>query len=381
MMQLIEFFKSNQYNICFATPSSRGEFAYPLEKIGIEVAQIQVNNSEFDLFIKSLNPDVVVYDRFMIEEQFGWRIQDNCPNSITVLDTEDLHSLRKNRRSSLFGKPSSKNEELELRELTSIYRSDISLIISKYEMEFLKGKGIPEGQLLYLPFMEDVPNLADFKVFSERANFVTIGSFLHDPNVDGIRFLKEQVWPSVRKKLPNAEMHIYGSYPSSKVNQLTNLQEGFIIKGRAEDAGEVMNNAKVCLSPLRFGAGLKGKFVDAMKNGTPSVTTPIGAEGMPQGDFWPGYISNSPNELANKAVELYTEENIWKEKQLLGVKLVENYFSKSKFHQILKSRLFDLRSTLPQHRKNNTIGQILRFNTLKSTKYMSKWIEEKNKNQ
>lgn len=379
MMQIIEFFKLQQYNIHFATPASRSEFAYPLEKIGVEVNQIEVNESSFNNYVSDLKPDIVVFDRFMMEEQFGWRVQEECPEAITLLDTEDIHSLRKTRKSDINGKPSSKNKELSLREIASIYRCDLALIISKFEVEFLKGKGIPEYQLYYLPFMEDLPNKKNFKSFNERAHFTTIGSFLHDPNVDGVRYLKEKIWPLIRKRLPNAEMHVYGSYPNSKVEQLHNIREGFLIKGRATDAEEVMSEARVCLSPLRFGAGLKGKFIDAMKCGTPSVTTSIGAEGYGNENNWPGYISDDPNEIANKAIKLYTEESIWKEKQSLGVSLLKEEFAKEKFHYDFKSLLFDLKANIKKHRSDNLIGQILKLNTLRSTKYMSKWIEEKNK--
>ena len=379
MMQLIDFFKVNNYEIHFATPCSRTEHAYPLEKIGVFTQDIEVNDSSFDNYISKLKPDIVLFDRYMMEEQFSWRVQDQCPDAITILDTEDLHSLRKRRKSELNSKPSSKNDELELRELASIYRSDLSLIISKYEVDYLIKKGISNAQLLYLPFMEESIKGIKFNRIEEREHFVTIGSFLHDPNVDSIRYLKQSIWPLIRRKMPNAEMHIYGSYPSSKVEQLTNLREGFIIKGWAEDVSEVMKSSKVCLSPLRFGAGLKGKFIDAMKNGTPIVTTSIGAEGMSKEEEWPGYISDDPNEIANKAVKLYSDKKNWLEKQNLGIKVIEEEFSKSKFHQIFKSILFELKAQLFQHRKANTVGQILKLNTLRSTKFMSKWIEEKNK--
>ena len=129
MMQLIEFFKVSSYDICFATPCSKKEHSYPLEKINVSTEAIEVNDSSFNDFIQKLNPDVVIFDRFMMEEQFGWRVQEYCPKAITLLNTEDLHSLRRKRKSIIAGKPSSKNEELELRELASIYRSDMSLII------------------------------------------------------------------------------------------------------------------------------------------------------------------------------------------------------------------------------------------------------------
>ena len=379
MMQIIEFFKVHKYEMSFATACAKSEFAYPLEKIDVKTTTIAVNDSGFNEYLSELNPDVVVFDRFMMEEQFGWRVQETCPNAITLLDTEDLHSLRKQRKSDVIGKPSSKNKELLLRELASIFRCDVSLMISKFEMDWLIEKGIPKEQLFYLPFMEDTPDKKSFNKFNQREHFITIGSFLHDPNVDGVRYLKEKVWPIVRKKIPQAEMHIYGSYPSSKLEQLHNIQEGFLIKGRAENAEEVMSEAKVCLSPLRFGAGLKGKFIDAMKCGTPSVTTPIGAEGMNNNNLWPGFIADSPNELANKAIKLYTEEETWKEKQAFCIKNLNDFFSKKKYYAEFKTLLFSLHANLKDHRSELTIGQILKLNTLRSTKYMSKWIEEKNK--
>ena len=73
-----------------------------------------------------------------------------------------------------------------------------------------------------------------------------------------------------------------------KVNQLHKPSEGFLIKGRAESVNEVMNKAKVCIAPIRFGAGIKGKLLEAMQNGLPSVTTSIGSEGMHLHNIWNG---------------------------------------------------------------------------------------------
>ena len=134
-------------------------------------------------------------------------------------------------------------------------------------------------------------------------------------------------------------MHIYGSYPNSKVKQLTNTKEGFFIKGWAESSTEVMSNARLCLSPLRFGAGLKGKFVDAMRNGTPSITTFIGSEGMDLNDDWPGFVSDSPLELANMAVELYLNSSLWEQKQKLCKPALELLFSREVYSSILQERL------------------------------------------
>ena len=101
-----------------------------------------------------------------------------------------------------------------------------------------------------------------------------------------------------------SELHIYGSYPPPKATALHNPKTGFHIKGWAKDAQEVMEQARVCVAPLRFGAGIKGKLLDAMKLQTPNVTSVIGSEGMlPQGELqWPGAVADDIDEFVEQAV-------------------------------------------------------------------------------
>ena len=57
-------------------------------------------------------------------------------------------------------------------------------------------------------------------------------------------------------------------------------------------AKQKMQQARVCLAPLRFGAGIKGKLAEAMFCGTPNVTTNIGIEGMAMGSDWSGLTTD-----------------------------------------------------------------------------------------
>ena len=108
--------------------------------------------------------------------------------------------------------------------------------------------------------------------------------------------------------MPESNLLIYGAYPSQKVLQLHKPAEGFIVKGRAADAEEVIKSAKVVLAPLRFGAGLKGKLIEAMQCGTPSITTSIGAESMHGNLPWNGFIVDGVTDFANAAVCLYLDK-------------------------------------------------------------------------
>lgn len=388
MMQLLDFFLVNKFEITFACSASNLEFSEDLKTLGIKTESIKINDSGFDHLIKDLKPGIVLFDRFMTEEQFGWRVTEQCPDALKILDTEDLHCLRYARHKALKNGIEFKLEDLysdeARREIAAIYRCDISLIISKFEYELLtKFFNIEEGILHYVPFMFeelDSDHLSDIPKFEERKHFISIGNFLHEPNWDAVRFLKEDIWKLIRKELPDAELHIYGAYASSKVEQLHNESEGFLIKGRANSAEDVLKQSRVLLAPLRFGAGLKGKFADAMKFGTPSVTTKIGVEGMQIYQGWGGMLGETPDDIAKQAVQLYSDKSGWVEAQKTGFQIFNQLFSKEEHGQNLKTRIESVNENLQSHRKRNFIGSMLLQNILQSYKYMSKWIEEKNKN-
>jgi len=389
MMQLIELFQSQNWQITFASIANPSEFMFDIVSIGVQKECIQLNSRTFDDFIQTLKPNMVVFDRFMTEEQFGWRVAEHCPEAIRILDTEDFHSLRYARQNAHkqnrnFEFDDLLKEEISKREIASILRSDLTLIISTYEMDLLKTVFKIDSDLIYyLPFMLDNISQDDFikmPSFEERRQFVSIGNFLHEPNWDAVQYLKKDIWPLIRKQLPEAELHIYGAYPSQKVFELHNEKEGFIIKGRAQDANQVIGNARLLLAPIRFGAGLKGKLVHAMLCGTPSITTPIGAEAMHENLPWSGSISNDIQEFCKSAANLYSGKEEWLLAQQRGLDIINLCYNKQVFGQALLQRINELQENLVQHRLHNFMGLMLHHHTMSSTKYMSKWIEAKNEN-
>ncbi|QAA82896.1 glycosyltransferase [Aequorivita sp. H23M31] len=383
MMQLIKLFQEESFEIIFASTAVISERSVDLPKFGISVKNILLNDSEFDLWVKELSPEIVIFDRFITEEQFGWRITESCPKALKILDTEDLHFLRKSReeavRKNLPLEQANLFSDTAKRELASILRCDLSLIISEYEMELLQDKfGINSNILFYLPFLiNGTKEVRNLPFFEERKHFITIGNLFHQPNVDGVLQLKK-LWPKIREKLPNAELHIYGAYAPPKINELHNINEGFLIMGWAEEVGSVMKSARLQLAPLRFGAGLKGKLVDAMQFGTPSITTVVGAEGLCGSLPFSGSISETDESFVKEAVHLYSDKKAWETAQKNGFTILEERFQKSFFSQDFNRRIEEISSNLEKHREKNFLGQVLQHHTLQSTKYLSKWIEAKN---
>ncbi|MBO0323253.1 glycosyltransferase family 4 protein [Muricauda sp. CAU 1633] len=390
MVQLLEAFQSFGYHITFGSTALKTEHSLDLDALGVKSVNIALNDSSFDAFIQKLKPDIVIFDRFMIEEQFGWRVAEFSPQALRVLNTEDLHALRKAReevhkKKHLFSLDDWRNHPMTVREVASMYRSDISLMVSSYEMEILQNElGISENLLFHLPLLFDrLENSVTSKWPSHKArkDFVCIGNGKHAPNVDSIQVLKKEIWPLIRKQLPDAHLYVYGAYLPQQIEEMHHPKEGFHIVGWTKDIETVLKNARLLLAPLQFGAGIKGKLLDAMCCGTPSITTAIGTEGM-HGDLpWCGSIVDDWDSFAKTAVELYLNPSKWEKAQKNGIVLINRFYEKEFLQQSLKQKIDDVITNLDTHRSQNFIGLMLQHHTQASTKYMAKWIEAKNRNQ
>jgi len=389
MLQLISFFQQQGYYITFTSPAQRTDHMAELTQLQVNCVDIKLNCDSFDDFILELQPDAVMYDRFMMEEQFGWRVSEHCPQAMRILDTEDLFCLRHARHDAYKQKRSMTetdllDSDLAQREIAAIFRCDLSLIISPKEMTLLTSLFNVDSTLLHLlPFTYSTEQLKQTTPpITERADFMTIGNFRHPPNWDAVLWLKQQIWPLIRAQLPQVKLHIYGAYPPPKATALHDEKSGFLVKGWVDDAMLAMQSAKVCLAPLRFGAGIKGKLAEAMICATPSVTTAIGSEGM-EGNkgngSWPGMVAEGAEDFAEAAVQLYQSEQQWQLFSDLGPKQAQQLFAQTQHFADFSLAFNEIAANLVQHRQRNFIGAMLNHHHHKSTKYMSQWIAEKNK--
>lgn len=392
MLQLLEAFRRAGFRLVFGSPAEHSPHAEDLAALGIEAVTLELNSSRFDDYLQQLQPTVVLFDRFMMEEQFGWRVEEHCPQALRILDSEDLHFLRHARHAELKARLAAGDtglptlpaihylyNDLALREVAAILRCDLTLTISEYEMALLQQHfQVPASQLLYCPFMLTPGSDQPLPGFAERRHFVSIGNFRHEPNWDAVRYLKESLWPAIRQQLPDAELHVYGAYPPKKATDLHNPKQGFLVKGWAADAAEVIRTARVLLAPLRFGAGLKGKLIDAAQCGTPAVTTSIGAEAM-YGDLQVALVADDAAGFARQAVQLYQDETRWQSLSQQSLQLRAQRYDFDQHCAQLLQRLASLLADPQAHRQPLFLNAMLRHHSLKSTRYMAQWIEAKNR--
>jgi len=402
MHELLAIFISQEFEIIFAATSKHLEGANTLKEKGITTQQILVNDPSFDLLLEETAPDVVLFDRFISEEQFGWRVRDILPNALTILDTEDLHCLRALREEkttsyikkhkdtpySIFDEATDLDElnsrGLTKRELASIFRCDLNLVVSSFEMTVLVDHfKIPSHLCLLLPITYPKQHLQAHRAsadYHKRSGYFFIGNGIHKPNIDAIKCLYFSIWPLIRKQHKLAEISVYGAYLSQQIQELHKPNIGFHIIGEVKDVKTPFTKHRVNLVPLRFGAGIKGKILEGFVYGCPHITTSIGKEGMDYTGNWPGKVAHKSAEFAQMAVALYQDKVQWQTLKSEGYELIDQSFERSVYEIKFLECLTQISNSLAEHRGKNFIGMLLQEQQFQASKYMSLWITEKNKN-
>jgi hypothetical protein len=383
IIQLLRGFQQSGCEITFASAASPGLYGTPLEAMGIRMLPIRLNHDSFDRFLAKQRFDVVLFDRFMTEEQFSWRVREVLPKARLVLDTEDLHALRHSREKALARGMAWQAEDwvadpLFPRELASIFRCDLSLIISRAEMDLLLTH-LPslEGKLFYCPFQMP-QETGQQPSHGEREGFLFVGNGRHRPNLDAIAVLREHIWPALSAELPGVPIHICGAYLPQAILDLHAPELGFEVLGWVPDLRPVMQGARLQLAPLRFGAGIKGKLLSALSFGLPTLTSSVGWEGILEADPQSPWRADSPGEFTKKAVALYRDQALWDQcLRALSEAAAPHY----------GTRRLDLALGQVSKRSGKAgkeafiIQRLLRDQAFDRLRYLSKWIEAKESRQ
>jgi len=283
--------------------------------------------------------------------------------------------------------------ETALRETGSIQRVDYSFVVSSFEEKLLLDEfQISSSKVKWLPFFYEKPIEVREKraTFTGSKDFSWVGNFRHPPNLDGLRWFRNEIWPLIRAELPDARLKVYGAYPPEEVMAWNHVKNGIEVKGSAKTLDEVFSKARVNVAPLRFGAGVKGKIMEGFRFGVPCVTTKVGTEGLfslepdlegeDNGARFPGMEANTPREFASACVKLHENEPEWKRCSLSALERMMNVCAAAahvpETQQLITTMLAQKKSgVLP-----DWTSRLLRFEGNQSRYYFGKWIEEKEKN-
>lgn len=251
-------------------------------------------------------------------------IRRHSPGTRIAVDTVDLAHLRLWRESLVTGL-----QELTVqayrayeREVAAFRRADLVIAISPLEEKII-ARMAPGIRTTVIPVMADP--WPEVKPYAGRQGLLYLGSFFHRPNVDAVLYLIRYIWPRIQQLLPGATLHIVGHGLPEEIRALAG--DGVRVHGYVPSRQSYFERCRLMVAPIRYGAGIKTKIVEAMAAGLPVVTTSIGAEGM---DIVPGenaLVADSPMAFARAVAEVYLNEGLWNRLSRGGQDLVRRRYS------------------------------------------------------
>ena len=270
-------------------------------------------------------------------------IRKYCFNSKVLYHTIDLHFLRMSREAEIENNLNKRKEAEKMKkiELNIIKKTDASIVHSTKELEILTPL-VKDARLYVLPLIMNKFNKN--KKYHERNDIVFVGGYQHTPNVDAVIFFVKDVMPFLRKKIPGICFYVVGSNIPNKIQELA--AEDVLITGYLKDLENFLLNKRVFVSPLRYGAGVKGKIGMAMSVGIPVVATALSIEGMQLTESKNILVANEPEEFAETIYKIYQNEELWNLISENGSNFVEKEFGDEAVWKKLAKVLSELGFTI-----------------------------------
>ena len=372
-VELIKSFKSFDLDIEFLSIKKPNPYQIQaIQGLDVKFGYLAINNEkEFQQHVK--DPQLCIFETARLEEMFSHMVYNNFPACKRILDTQDLHCLRLQRKKAVeSGKSMSEvlnlqldwRDEMVCREFAGILRSHSVILTSTYEKQLIHNV-FPNTNLAVLPFFYENKQIAKHRhqytsSNKNRRDFVWIGNFTHEPNTDSLDYMIREIWPAIHSKT-GAEFHIYGAHcPGPDRYEVP----GVVVKGPMKSLTE-LGKYRCLLAYLRFGAGVKGKITDSLYYGLPVLTTSIGAEGI---EPFPGFVADNPEDFIKIAASKYETVDIFRY-QDKGFEVLSGNYSRDVNEDLLKKLLNGM--------NDHPLHNIMFSETIRSSFYFSKFIENK----
>ncbi len=281
------------------------EHTTALQRVGVECGYAPFDLG-FDDYIARHGAlfDVVMVFRPQIFARIEDALRRHAPQAALVFSNADLHFLRTERQAALSGTPVDARARAE--ELALITRAPVTMTLSTFERDLIRREA-PGARVVLQPFPCAV--VGTRAAFDTRRDFVFLGGYGHPPNVDAAVHFVRDIFPLIRRVLPEARIVLAGANPDDEVRDLTGPHVE--VTGMIDDLAPLFDAAKVFVCPLRVGAGVKGKVVAAMAHGLPVVATPFGAEGMEIVNGEHLLVADGTAAFAAACVRLYRDSALW----------------------------------------------------------------------
>jgi GT2 family glycosyltransferase len=326
--------------ITFLAESGREaeRYAEPLLRQGIEVVCPPVDWSTW-FEERRFHYGTVIVSRQQNVARFGGHLQLSQPQALRIFDTEAFTFRRLERQAELLPGGREKAEvtrqalaacEAELR---AVHEADVVFCVSGEEADFV-AEIAPDKPTFVLTSV--VEPLEEPPGFDKRSDIVFFGGFLAgsaSPNADSLAFLLNEVLPLVWEEQPEIRLTVIGADAGDELRALESPRVRIV--GYVEDPLTWLSRARLHVNPMRFGSGVKLKFLDSLAAGLPFVTTPVGAEGIPLAGVQESTVASDAAGLAQLVTRLYSDRAEWERVQAHLLEVAATQFDRATFQRTL----------------------------------------------
>lgn len=289
-----------------------------------QLGAVTLERTGFEQVLADQDYDLVFFKYFYPAEARITLVRIWQPQARVVVDSVDLVYARLRAKAEVSGLAADRAEaeQIMARELATYAAADLVITVTEDEARILGGE-LPGTPVHVIPNIHDIPAAARSE--TPFPSLLFIGTFTHEPNVDGVLWFAREVWPSVRTAHPDTRLRIVGGNPPPAIQALSG--NGIEVTGYVPDTLPFLMESWVSVAPLRFGAGMKGKVGEAMAAGLPVVTTPFGAEGF---GLVPGVhlvVADDSMEFAESVLKLIVDHDLRSKLGNAGHSFIESRYS------------------------------------------------------
>lgn len=252
-------------------------------------------------------------------------IRKHSPATKIALDTVDVHFLREQRKANLYGSDHLHETATQIKEmeLTMCKEADALIAVTEEDAAVLSNALGVNKPVFVIPNIHPVEKSPAH--FEDRKGLLFVGNFVHPPNPDAMFFFCGQILPMILKELPDLYLYIVGGNSIPLLESLRS--EKVIITGYVPSTRPFLDHCRLSISPLRYGAGMKGKIGEALARGLPVISTTVGAEGFQFQNGSEAVIADTPEDFARAVIRAYSDETLWNQLSTNGLNLIEKRFS------------------------------------------------------
>ena len=361
-MQMLRELRAQGHSVVHVARSgvNRERYAAGVEALGIPVYAPDAERMRFlgfDLPVEWTLEQLLRENQFDLAILFHWfwngisipehymeEIRRSSPGTFIAVLTDDQQGVREKQMAALTGQWSDyeRSRDFTDREFQVYRRADLVLTISEDDRNALL-RVAPELVTGRMPMIATVAS--EGGTYSERSGMLFLANFDNPANRDASDWMLAEIWPRIRAQIPTAELALVGNNLPAGLG----ASEARVLRvGYVADLDPVFAKCRVALSPVRFGTGIKTKNLSALAHGVPLVTTTIGADGMELQHNETALIADMPQEFADAASRIYSDETLWCELARRGREHILEYFSEQRMQEAVRIVIEHARHTKPK---------------------------------